>query len=77
MTLKKDKIKKQALKVQHCTKSYEKVHAITTNSGINYCNPLLIGWVDSPAAFLEDVLYPGIFLDSVQGILAKDTDQLL
>lgn len=46
-------------------------------SGINYCNALLIGWAASPDAILEDMLYPGIFLDSVQGILAKDKDWLV
>lgn len=45
------------------------MYAFSTMSGINYCSALLIGWVDSPDAFLEDMLYPGIFWDSVQGIL--------
>lgn len=35
---------------------------------------LLIGRGDSPDAFLEDMLYPGIFLDSVHGILGKHKD---
>jgi len=51
------------------------MHAFSTASGINYYVALLIGWANSPDAFLEDMLYPGIFLDSVQDILAKDKNR--